>query len=64
MTVNRGDPDRWRTYRPEKSEIQPPSNRMNMQLSPGGVPQATGYTGTKANDSSEQGLYEMQTLKL
>ena len=67
MTVNRGDPDRWRTYRPDEtgpSTMGAPPNRVILQPPTSSAPPVPGTTGHNFSPDPEEGLYEMQTLKL
>ena len=90
MTVNRGDPDRWRTFRPggpgtlpttmgppptikppptmvPSSTVGPPPSRLNLQPSASNGSPDHHYASPMASNFSpdpEEGLYEMQTLKL
>ena len=90
MTVNRGDPDRWRTFRPggpgtlpttmgppptikppptmgPSSTVGPPLSRLNLQPSASNGSPDHHYASPMASNFSpdpEEGLYEMQTLKL
>ena len=71
MTVNRGDPNRWKTTRPDELGAPPqtmgaPQSRVILQPPAGRAPQVPGTMTTGNNFSSclEDGHYEMQTLKL
>ena len=67
MTVNRGDPDRWGTYRPGEtgpSTMGAPPNRVILQPPTSSAPPVPGTTGHNFSPDPEEGLYEMQTLKL
>ena len=72
MTVNRGDPDRWRTFRPGETGALPHTMGASSNTRMGHQPPVTSappVPGTLTQGSNfcpapEEGLYEMQTLKL
>ena len=67
MTVNSGDPDRWGTYNPSEtgpSSMGAPPNRVIPQPPTSSAPPVPGTTGHNFSPDPEEGLYEMQTLKL